>query len=69
MADCTASTVAESTSDDFFFPVETPEGACLSSPSQDYRRPRGETSSSSDNKRSRENACPEMDGGLFEHLL
>jgi hypothetical protein len=49
-ADCMASSVAGSNSDDFF-PVGTPEGASLRSPSQDYRRSRGKTSSSCDNGR------------------
>jgi hypothetical protein len=36
---------------DGFFPVVTPEGAILRSPSQFYRRSRGKASSSSDNGR------------------
>jgi hypothetical protein len=49
--DCMASSVAGSNSDGFF-PVGTPKGASLRSPSQDYRRSRGKNSSSCDNGQS-----------------
>jgi hypothetical protein len=49
-ADCMASLVAGSNSDGFF-PVGISEGVNLRSPSQDYLRSRGETSSSCDNGR------------------
>jgi hypothetical protein len=48
--DCTAFSVAGSNSDGFL-PVGTPKGESLRSPSQDYRRSRGKTSSSCDNSR------------------
>jgi hypothetical protein len=47
-ANCMSSSVFGSNSHEFP-PVETPEGAGLCSPSQNYRRSRGKTSSSCDN--------------------
>lgn len=47
-ANCMALSVISSNSDGFF-PVGTSEGACLWSPSQDYRRTCGKTASSCDN--------------------
>jgi hypothetical protein len=62
-ANCMASLVTRSNSDGFF-PMGTPGGACLCSPSQGYRRSQGKTSSSCDISQ-----CHHVKASSTEHIV